>query len=296
MFTFEHNNMNNSKINTSKPSYRYAVISISIVLYFLGIYIMLYLQSGKIDQMIKEQVSIVVELKDSLLQSEKQVIEAAIKRQTGVIVNSISYYGKSSASKIMGDDVLTGFRKGESPFKDMMIFRLQAESYTNENLNFIDKSLMKERVVHDIFFESESDIGVHDLVHNLSLLFLLLSVIFVALALIIIHNTLSLSLYADRWEIKTMELVGARRSFIRKPYVAHGRIIGQRAFLLAAIALLGTVGILYLSISVFGSILYWPYLITTLVILFVLSTLITMVSTFTVVNKFLEQKLSELHG
>jgi len=288
--------MNNSKINTSKPSYRYAVISISIVLYFLGIYIMLYLQSGKIDQMIKEQVSIVVELKDSLLQSEKQVIEAAIKRQTGVIVNSISYYGKSSASKIMGDDVLTGFRKGESPFKDMMIFRLQAESYTNENLNFIDKSLMKERVVHDIFFESESDIGVHDLVHNLSLLFLLLSVIFVALALIIIHNTLSLSLYADRWEIKTMELVGARRSFIRKPYVAHGRIIGQRAFLLAAIALLGTVGILYLSISVFGSILYWPYLITTLVILFVLSTLITMVSTFTVVNKFLEQKLSELHG
>lgn len=288
--------MNNSKINTSKPSYRYAVISISIVLYFLGIYLMLYLQSGKIDQMIKEQVSIVVELKDSLLQSEKQVIEAAIKRQTGVIVNSISYYGKSSASKIMGDDVLTGFRKGESPFKDMMIFRLQAESYTNENLNFIDKSLMKERVVHDIFFESESDIGVHDLVHNLSLLFLLLSVIFVALALIIIHNTLSLSLYADRWEIKTMELVGARRSFIRKPYVAHGRIIGQRAFLLAAIALLGTVGILYLSISVFGSILYWPYLITTLVILFVLSTLITMVSTFTVVNKFLEQKLSELHG
>ena len=196
----------------------------------------------------------------------------------------------------MGDDVLTGFRKGESPFKDMMIFRLQAESYTNENLNFIDKSLMKERVVHDIFFESESDIGVHDLVHKLSLLFLLLSVIFVALALIIIHNTLSLSLYADRWEIKTMELVGARRSFIRKPYVAHGRIIGQRAFLLAAIALLGTVGLLYLSISVFGSILYWPYLILTLVILFVLSTLITMVSTFTVVNKFLEQKLSELHG
>ena len=288
--------MNNSKSNSSKPSYRYAVISISIVLYFLGIYLMLYLQSGKIDQMIKEQVSIVIELKDSLLQSEKQVIEAAIKRQTGVIVNSISYYGKSSASKIMGDDVLTGFRKGESPFKDMMIFRLQAESYTNENLNFIDKSLMKERVVHDIFFESESDIGVHDLVHNLSLLFLLLSVIFVALALIIIHNTLSLSLYADRWEIKTMELVGARRSFIRKPYVAHGRIIGQRAFLLAAIALLGTVGILYLSISVFGSILYWPYLILTLVILFVLSTLITMVSTFTVVNKFLEQKLSELHG
>ena len=288
--------MNNSKINTSKPSYRYAVISISIVLYFLGIYIMLYLQSGKIDQMIKEQVSIVVELKDSLLQSEKQVIEAAIKRQTGVIDNSISYHEKSSASKIMGDDVLTGFRKGESPFKDMMIFRLQAESYTNENLNFIDKSLMKERVVHDIFFESESDIGVHDLVHKLSLLFLLLSVIFVALALIIIHNTLSLSLYADRWEIKTMELVGARRSFIRKPYVAHGRIIGQRAFLLAAIALLGTVGILYLSISVFGSILYWPYLILTLVILFVLSTLITMVSTFTVVNKFLEQKLSELHG
>lgn len=287
--------MNNSKSNTSKPSYRYAVISISIVLYFLGIYLMLYLQSGKIDQMIKEQVSIVVELNDSLLQSEIQVVEEAIKQQTGVIANSISHHDKASASKIMGDEILIGFSKGESPFKDMVTFRLQAESYTNENLNVIEKSLMKEHVVHDIFFESESDIGVHDLVRKISLLFLLLSIIFVALALIIIHNTLSLSLYADRWEIKTMELVGARKSFIRKPYVAHGRIIGQRAFLLAAIALMATVGVLYLSSSVFGSILYWPYLILTLVILFVLSTLITMVSTFTVVNNFLEQKLSELH-
>ena len=91
--------MNNSKSNTSKPSYRYAVISISIVLYFLGIYLMLYLQSGKIDQMIKEQVSIVVELKDSLLQSEIQVIEVAIKRQTGVIDNSISHHDKARSEE-----------------------------------------------------------------------------------------------------------------------------------------------------------------------------------------------------
>lgn len=288
--------MNNNKSNTSKPSYRYAVISISIVLYFLGIYLMLYLQSSKIDKMIKEQVSIVVELNERSVKSDIAIIEDAIKQHDGVIRGSISYHDKESASDIMGGDILKSFRPGESPFRDMVTFRLKAEFYTNDNLSSIDQALMKEPMVHDIFFESESDVGIHDFVYKLSLLFLLLSVIFVALALIIIHNTLSLSLYADRWEIKTMELVGARKSFIRKPYVAHGRIIGQRAFFVAALALMITILILYMSVGLVSSIFYWPYLMLTLVILFVLSTLITMISTFTVVNKFLEQKLSELHG
>ena len=288
--------MNNTKSNTSKPSYRYAVISISIVLYFLGIYLMLYMQSGKIDQLIKEQVSIVIELKDNLEKQEIDAIKYAVKQQSGVFDSSISYHDKISAREVMGDEVLTGFTHGENPFKDMVTFRMEAESYTDENLEMINQSLIKVQGVHDIFFESESDVGIHGFIKKLSLLFLLLSIVFVALALIIIHNTLSLSLYADRWEIKTMELVGARKSFIRKPYVAHGRIIGQRAFIVAAIALLATIGMLYFSNGLFVRIFYWPYLLLTLGILFVLSTLITMVSTFTVVNKFLEQKLSELHG
>ena len=254
------------------------------------------MQSGKIDQLIKEQVSIVIELKDNLEKQEIDVIKNIIKHQTGVFDSSISYHDKTSAGEFMGNEILAGFTHGENPFKDMVTFRMEAKAYTDENLGMINESLMKVQGVHDIFFESESDVGIHGFIKKLSLLFLLLSLIFVALALIIIHNTLSLSLYADRWEIKTMELVGARKSFIRKPYVAHGRIIGQRAFMVAAIALLVTIGIFYLSNGLFGSIFYWPYLLFTLVILFVLSTLITMVSTFTVVNKFLEQKLSEMHG
>ena len=257
---------------------------------------MLYLQSGKIDQMIKEQVSIVIELKDNHVESDIEEIKEVINQQAGLFENSIAYHDKSSAGEIMGNEELTGFHKDESPFRDMMTFRLEADFYTSENLEVINQKLMKVPVIHDVFYESESDVGIDDFVHKASLLFLFLSLVFVALALIIIHNTLSLSLYADRWEIKTMELVGARKSFIRKPYVAHGRIIGQRAFVVAALGLLVTIVILFISIDVFGSIFFWPYLLITFVILLLLSTLMTMVSTFTVVNKFLEQKLSELHG
>ncbi len=257
---------------------------------------MLYLQSGKIDQMVKEQVSVVIELKDNVDKSDIEAVKESIMQQSGVKTGSIAYHDKISAGKIMGDKMFEGFGRVESPFRDMLTFRLKAEAYTDKNLDSMDILLMNEPLVHDVFFESESDVGISDFVHKLSLLFLLLSIVFVALALIIIHNTLSLSLYADRWEIKTMELVGARKSFIRKPYLAHGRIIGQRAFIVAAIALLATIAILYLTISVFGSILYWPYLALTLLILFLLSTLITMVTTFKVINGFLEQKLSELYG
>jgi len=285
----------NTKNNTSKPSYRYAVISISIVLYFLGVYLMLFMQSGKIDQKIKEQVSVVVELVDSLGESQWITLEESIKNQIGVIDESLTFHDRSNAAEVIGADILTGFTGGESPFRDMMTFRLEAESYTDDNLKLIEDNLLKEPSVFDVFYENESDVGIHDFVRKLSILFLILSFVFVGLALIIIHNTLNLSLYADRWEIKTMELVGARQSFIRKPYVAHGRIIGQRAFVVAAIALVLTILIAYASVDLVASIISWPYLLLTLVILFVLSTLITMFSTFTVVNKFLEQKLSDLY-
>jgi len=246
--------------------------------------------------MIKEQVNIVVELKDSVESSQITDIKNAIESQPGVIASSIHYLNSNNANDILGDDVLSIFTSTESPFKDMVTFRLNAENYNNQNLALIDKVLMKDERVNDVFFESESDIGIHDLIQKLSLVFLVLSLIFVGLALIIIHNTLSLSLYADRWEIKTMELVGARKSFIRKPYVAHGRIIGQRAFFLAAAAFLMTVLVLYLSFDFVNDLIYWPYIVATLVILFVLSTVITMISTFSVVNKFLEQKLSDLYA
>ena len=257
---------------------------------------MLFFHSGKIDQLIKEQVSIVVELKDQLKSYDINGIQDLIKSQDGVIPSSVRYLDTSKAHEIMGDEILIDLEDKDSPFKEVVTFRLSAEWYTDEVLGDMDQMLMKENAVHDVFFENESDVGVNDLVSKLSLLFLILSVIFVGLALIIIHSTLSLSLYADRWEIKTMELVGARKAFIRKPYVAHGRIIGQSAFMLASVALLVTLGILFLVFSFTSTLLFWPFILVTLLILFVISTLITMVSTFTVVNKFLEQKLSDLHN
>jgi len=284
-----------TKNSTSKPSYRYAVISISIVLFFLGIYLLLFMQSSKIDQKIKEQINIVVELIDSTDQSMRQTVIESISNQKGVIAGSIEYYDKKSATLIMGANVLDGFSERDSPFRDMFTFRLVAEAYNDENLNDIDIQLQKEPSVFDVFYEHESDVGIHDFVSQLSILFLILSVIFVGLALIIIHNTLSLSLYADRWEIKTMELIGARKSFIRKPYVAHGRIIGQRAFVVAAIALLLTIIIACLSFDIVSAVISWPLVLLVLLILFLLSTVITMISTFTVVNRFLDQKLSDLY-
>ena len=288
--------MNNTKSNTSKPSYRYSIISISIVLYFLGAYLLLFLHSGKIDQLIKEQVSIVVELNNDNSASDIQNLRNTIETQEGVIASTVKFLDKTKANEILGDDMLLHSSSQESPFKDMITFRLSAKSYNDDYLNELDGKLMIEKGVHDVFYENESDVGIDRMVRKLSLLFLVLSIIFVGLALIIIHSTLSLSLYADRWEIKTMELVGARHSFIRKPYVAHGRIIGQRAFILAAAVLLATLVVLYLTLSYMGSLIYWPYVGLTLLILFVISTLITMFSTFTVVNKFLEQKLSDLHN
>lgn len=287
--------MSNNKNKTSKPSYRYAIVSISIVLYFLGMYLLLYMHSDKINDTIKQQVNIVVELKDSVSQQSKLSVESKLSQMDGVMPKSVEYHDRQDAYDIMGSQLSDIESSEESLFSDMYTFRLYSSYYKDDYLDSIDGVISKYEGVHDIFYESDSDVGIGSFIRKISLLFLVLSMIFTALALIIIHNTLNLSLYADRWEIKTMELVGARRAFIRGPYVAQGRIIGQRAFFIAALGIIVTILVSAGLISMVYQLVFWPYLILVLILLFLLSTLITMISTFTVVNKFLDAQLGDLY-
>lgn len=285
--------MEDSKNSKLKPSYKYAIVSISIVLYFLGLYMILYLLAGKIDQQVREQVNIVVELRDSISTFESAQLVDYLRDQQGIIPTSITQHASDQAYELLGYDI--DEYEEYSAFREMITFRVQAEYYRDEYLDDLKFRILERLEANAVYYESDADMGIEPFIRRISLIFLVLSIIFTILALIIIHNTLSLSLYADRWEIKTMELVGARKPFIRGPYVAEGRIMGQKAFLIAAIAIILTIIIGGLSNDFLAAVTYWPYVGLTLVLLLLLSTLITMISTFTVVNKFLDQNLKDLY-
>ena len=123
----------------------------------------------------------------------------------------------------------------------------------------------------------------------------MLAVIFIILAVIIIYNTVNLSLYSDRWEIKTMEIIGARDNFIRRPYIKLGGRIAIRSFALAGLILGAAVSYLWIYIPVSQGIIQWWYLVFTYIILFLLSIVIIIGATIRIVNKYLYKEEEELY-
>lgn len=287
--------MSDHKDKSKRPSYKYAVLSIAIVLFFLGAYLLLWMHHGRIDEAIERQMSVVVELHENTKADQSNAIQKLIADIEGVSSASVQLRNSEEATALLGLDEHE-LSQSDNPFRDMITFNMESGYYHSDYLESIKAKLSPMPEVADVVFADVSEIGIGAVLNRLSWLLLALSLIFVVLALIIIHNTLNLILYADRWEIKTMDLVGARRAFIRRPYIAHGRMIGQRAFLLAAVLLaVAIVGVFIYSQSI-ASLLSPLYIILTLLLLLLISTLISMWSTFTAVNKFLDQSLNDLHS
>lgn len=287
--------MSTAKVNSSRPSYKYAIVSITIVLFFLGAYLLILLHNNRVDSAIKERLSVVIELKDGNIQAKGEEVMNLLQSIETVNSTSITYHPQDEGIAMLGlsEDAL-GME--ESPFRDMITFSMLPNQYKQSNLEAVQESLLKLPQISDVIYETDSDVGISALLSRMAWVLLVLTAIFIILALIIVHNTLSLILYADRWEINTMDLVGARRAFIRRPYIAHGRIIGQKAFVWAAVLLVVVLLLLCWRYEFIYALISPWYLVLTLLFLLLISTLVSMVSTFTVVNRFLDQKLSDLHS
>jgi cell division transport system permease protein len=274
----------------------YAIISNTIVLVLIGFFSLLYLHTNSITNIIKERINILVELnEDSLGVSKSNELIKILESNPKIVKGSVKFISKNEASTTLGLEMTQELKSVGSPFKDIISFNVLSEHYSEDNLKKIKNELKKRPEVFDVFFENVVVENIKSNLRNVSFFVLLLSLVFVFLAVIIIYNTINLSLYADRWEIKNMEIIGARDSFIRQPYVKLAGNIALKSFLFAALLLL-----LFLFFLVkgteFAGILKWYYVILSLFLMFIISIMITVTAAITIVNRYLYKKQSELYS
>lgn len=271
-----------------KPSQFYATVSTSIVLVLISLFLLIFFHSSNIANIVKQNINILVELKNDLPKGEVEHIKQTIQNFSGVIPESVTYLDKASALELMSKELNISSEIDGNPFNDLIKFNLNADAYSDNRIKEIKKEIELEKGVLNLYYENESLDMVQSNLERVSLGILILALCFVILSLSIIYNTIQLTLYSDVKEIKTMQMVGAEKSFIKKPYFRDAFWMAVRSVMVMIFFVLVLYFYLIYSDSIFAEILQWYYILLTVVICIVLAFLIQFSTTNRMINQFLK--------
>jgi len=276
-------------------SYISVVISIALVLFMVGVLGLVLLKSTAVANRVKEKVAITLYLKDKVSTKQIRSFRAAIVKEE--FTKRITYTTKRQAakqfSKEIGEDFLAFL--GENPLKNEIDIFLNAAYITPEKLQEIETKLLKNAFVADVSYDKTLVNLLTNNIERISFWLLVLSGFFGLVAIILINSSIRLSIYSKRFNIKTMQMVGATKSFIRRPFIWQGVKLGLIG---AFLALIGLAVLIYYLDSFAPSLgLLKDYVTIGYLVSGVLSAafIITWLSTFFATQRFLNLQTDELY-
>jgi cell division transport system permease protein len=284
---------NSTKI--SKPSYLYSIISITLVLFMLGLLGVILLQAQTLVSHFKENIEITLILADGATIEETQALEARLSAEK--YVKSAKYVSKEEAAQLFMQE------SGEN-FKDILDYNplfssinlfLHAKYANSDSLHHISQQIKENKLVEEVFYQE----AMLDLINvntgKVGFVLLVLSAIFLIIAFTLIDNTIKLAMYANRFLIKSMQLVGATRWFISAPFITQSVYNGIISGLLASVLLVLLLLVIQRAIPEF-SVLHQPLSFVLLcAIVILIGIAISWWSTKQSVVKYLQSHLEELY-
>lgn len=276
-------------------AYLSSVISISLVLLLVGVASMLLVNAKGVSDYFKENMQVSVMMKQSVTDEAameyKEVLdgERYIKSTTFISKEQ----GQKELAEQLGEDFLDVFET--SPIPVSIDVTLEAAYVSSDSLEVVRAEIAESPLVEEVVYQRSL---VDALNANLSRISLILGV-FIALLLfisfVLINNTVRLSVYARRFTIHTMKLVGATRSFIRAPFLVQSVFQGLFASFLAIIVLLGLMFLMRSEFAQLFEIFRMELLLLVMGIVVAAGLAICLISTYFVVNKLISLRKDELY-
>ncbi|MHB0754844.1 cell division protein FtsX [Polaribacter sp. M15] len=276
-------------------SYISVVISIALVLFMVGVLGLIVLKSTKVANYVKEKVAITLFLKDNVTQKQIKTFRESLLKEA--FTKKAIYTSKTQAakkySKEIGEDFLEFL--GENPLKNGIDIYLKSEYVTPEKVAALEQRFTKNLFVADVSYDKPLINLLTKNIKRISFWLLIVSSFFALIAMILINSSIRLSIYAKRFNIKTMQMVGATKSFIRRPFIWRSIKLGMLGALLALIGLAVLVYYLdkYIPSLDFIEDYYTLAYIASGVVLSAF--IITWISTFFATQRFLNLKTDELY-
>jgi cell division transport system permease protein len=218
-------------------SYFSVVISISIVLFLLGILGLFLLNTKNLVSHFKEQIVMTVFLKDSA--KDIEISQMQKKIQLNSATRKVTYTSKEEAAELYARDIGEDFVEflGYNPLLNSLDIYFNSTYVNNLSLNETKTEIEVSDFVDEVVFDQPLVTLLDENIQRVSFLLLMISTLFIVIALLLINSSIRLSIYSKRIIIKTMQLVGATKSFIRKPFILNHIRLGILSSILALIAL-----------------------------------------------------------
>lgn len=273
------------------------IISISVVLFLLGIFGFFILNSKKITNHFKEQITITIFFKEKAKLSEIKNFEKKIKFSPEV--KTTKFISKKEAAKQLEKEIGEDFIRflGYNPLQDNLEVNLKGDFVTEQKIDSIKNKWLSHKIITDVNYEYYKPLIqlLNQNIKKIAFWVTVISFVFMLLVFLLINNTIRLSLYNKRFAIKTMQLVGATKGFIRKPFLIKAFWLG---FLGATIASTALFTLLYFLDKFFPEFyILQDYKLLSILFggLFLIGILITTVSTYFVTLRLLNIKSEQLY-
>lgn len=289
--------MKNSNIkNKIRGAYFTSVVSISLVLLLLGIVGLLMLNAKQMSDYVKENLCFSLIINDDV--SEPDIKQFQKSLDTHEFIKSTEYITKDDAAKQLQEELGENFIEtlGYNPLSPTINVYLNSDYASPDSIAKLEGFfLSKSNIVNEVSYQQNLVNLIHDNIKKVSIILLALSALFFLISFALLNNTIRLQIYSKRFIINTMKLVGAKKGFIRRPFIASGALQGLVSSIIA-IALL--YGIIYFANSqlenIMGSI--DPWIIALLfVAVAVIGVLLCVFATLLSINKYLRLKTINLY-
>jgi cell division transport system permease protein len=276
-------------------SYFSVVLSVFLVLFLLGLLGLFIINSKRLSDNFKEDIVMTVFFKNEANDSIFKQFEAEMT--AGKFAKDFKYISKEVAAKqhkeVIGEDFMQFL--GVNPLQNSYDVHLKADYVTNLGFSKVENQIRKNTLVADVVYDKQLITLVNDNVKTISMWILIISGIFAFISVLLINSSMRLSIYANRFIIKTMQMVGATKAFIRKPFIKKSVLLGFIGSVLAIMALLGVLFYVsenYPALDIFKDI---ELTVVVLFCILILGVLITWISTYFATQRFLNLRTDDLY-
>ncbi|MEY2738681.1 MAG: hypothetical protein RL259_590 [Bacteroidota bacterium] len=276
-------------------SYFSVVLSIFLVLFLLGTLGLFVINSKKISDDFKENIPMTVFFNNEATDSVISSFDLELKNAN--FIKDYAFVHKDSAAKNNVDIVGKDFMEflGFNPLQNSFDIHLKGDYVNAGSIQKIERSFRQNEMVTEIIYDKELVDLVNNNVKEISFWILVVSSVLTVVAMLLINSSLRLSVYSHRFTIKTMQMVGATKSFIRKPFIWTSIKLGLIG---AALAIIGLMGVVVYVDGLFPSLGIakdYTAIATVIFGVLVIGTIITSISTYFATQRFLNLKTDDLY-
>lgn len=280
-----------------RPNFLYSIISVALVLFLLGFFGLTLGHARRMVSIFKERVDIWLEIRPGTAENDILRLKGALDAKNFTRPGSIEFISRKKAAEEMKNELGDTSMLADLPdlLYDVLLFNVRENWLAPDSLELIRTDLRADSLVSDVFYERNGTANIGKNLEKLGWLTLAFGFLFIFVAITLIHNTIRLALFSNRFLIKNQELVGATWGFIARPYIYKGVKNGVWS---ALIAIGGLVGVRFWAYQQMPELRELENPVITAGIfaaLLLLGILISALSTWFVVRKFLGTRLDELY-